>query len=129
MADQAVADQALSIEAIARPLIAQCRRDIAAAWAQVESAREVLGRSRWLVERWTDLSRMGAAHGIERIDLSDRSEAARIGMFVGIEPEAGRRARRKRIGRSRPLPKSSAQHSSKTRLKPDPTLDFARARG
>lgn len=106
MADQAVADQALSVEAIARPLIAQCRRDIAAAWAQVEAAREVLGRSRWLVERWTDPSWMGAAHGIERIDLSDRSEAARIGMFVGIEPAT---RRRKRSGRSPAPPKSSAQ--------------------
>ena len=33
---------------IARPLIEQCRRDIAAAWAQIEAAREVLGSGLWL---------------------------------------------------------------------------------
>lgn len=100
-----MADEAVSVETIARPLIEQCRRDIASAWAQIEAAREVLSRGRWLIERWAERSRM--AHGTEKVDLSDRSEAARIGMFVTVEPEThGRRGRRDRGGGKHALRKS-----------------------
>jgi hypothetical protein len=55
MAGQTPTEQALielsPIEA-AKPIIAQCRRDIAAAWAQVEAAREALRQTRIVQERW-----------------------------------------------------------------------------
>ena len=35
-------------------IIAQCRRDIEAAWTQVQAARDVLRRSRPLQERWKE---------------------------------------------------------------------------
>jgi len=35
-------------------VIAQCRRDIASAWSQVEAARDVLRRSRALQQRWSE---------------------------------------------------------------------------
>ena len=85
-----MADQAVSIEALARPLIEQCHRDIAAAWAQIEAAREVLKRGRWLVERWAEHSRLDEANESARLHSFGRSEAARIGMFVTVEPEAHR---------------------------------------
>ena len=43
MADQTIAQ-----------VIAQCRRDIASAWSQVEAARDVLRRSRALQQRWSE---------------------------------------------------------------------------
>ena len=42
---------------LARPLIEQCRRDIAAAWEQVEAGRRILARSRWLLKRWAEQAR------------------------------------------------------------------------
>jgi hypothetical protein len=124
-----MAEQVVSIETMARPLIEQCRREIAAAWVQVEAAREVLKRNRWLIGRWSEHGRLDEANESVRLSSFDRSEAARIGMFVGIEPEGRRRVRRKRSDRSPAPLKRSAQHASKTRLKPDRTLDFVRARG
>ena len=89
-----MADQPCLVEAIARPLIEQCRREIAAAWVQIEAAREVLERGRWLVERWAERCRADESNERARLKSSDRSEAARIGMFVTVEPEIRRRARR-----------------------------------
>src|SRR5262245_45246819 len=52
MADQAlIANSASTADTVAQ-IIAQCRRDIEAAWAHVEAARQVLRRSRWLYEHW-----------------------------------------------------------------------------
>jgi hypothetical protein len=39
---------------LARPIIAQCRREIEAGWQHVEAARNVLRGSLWLVTRWRD---------------------------------------------------------------------------
>jgi hypothetical protein len=39
---------------IAKPIIAQCRREIAAGLAQVEAARAELKRTRALHERWAE---------------------------------------------------------------------------
>jgi len=52
-----MANQALTVDSVAAAdtvaqIIAQCRRDIEAAWVHVEAARQVLRRSRWLYERW-----------------------------------------------------------------------------
>jgi len=46
---------------IATPIIAQCRREIAAAWSQVEAARTELKRTRVLHERWSELMKTAAA--------------------------------------------------------------------
>jgi hypothetical protein len=50
----------LPIEA-ARPIIAQCRREIAAGWTQVEAARAELKRTRVMHERWSELMEAAAA--------------------------------------------------------------------
>jgi hypothetical protein len=75
-------DRADPFETIARPLIQQCRREIGAAWVQIEAAREGLRRSRWLLAVWEEQRRKGDVYWKTRPDLSGRSEAARIGMFV-----------------------------------------------
>jgi hypothetical protein len=46
---------------IAEPIIAQCRREIAAGWIQVEAARNELKRTRVLHERWSELMKAAAA--------------------------------------------------------------------
>jgi hypothetical protein len=45
---------------MAKPIIAQCRREIAAAWTQVEAARTELKRTRVLHERWRELMKAAA---------------------------------------------------------------------
>jgi hypothetical protein len=89
-----MAEQVVSVEAMARPLIEQCRREIAAAWVQIEAARGVLKRGRWLIERWAEHSRLDEPHESARLVSFGRSEAARIGMFVNVETETRRRGRR-----------------------------------
>jgi hypothetical protein len=79
-------DRVDSFETIARPLIQQCRREIGAAWVQVEAAREGLRRGRWLLAVWEEQRRKGDLYWKSRTDLSSRSEAARIGMFVPSHP-------------------------------------------
>ena len=86
--------------ALARPFIEQCHREIEVAWLQIEAAREVLARGRWLLARWSEQSRVEKSIGGARPGSFERSEAARIGMFVMVEPEIRRhRKRRKRSGR------------------------------
>jgi hypothetical protein len=46
---------------IAQPIIAQCRREIAAGWTQIEAARAELKRTRALHERWRELMKAAAA--------------------------------------------------------------------
>jgi hypothetical protein len=46
---------------MAEPIIAQCRREIAAGWTQVEAARNELKRTRVLHERWSELMKAAAA--------------------------------------------------------------------
>jgi len=83
-----------SVDALARQLITQCRREIEAAWAHIEAAREILRQGRWLLERWAEQTRIGEPTENARLASSARSEAARIGMFVLLEPEPPRRSRR-----------------------------------
>ena len=91
--------QSHPVEAIARPLIEQCRREIAAAWVQIEAANEMLARGRWLLARWREQPRMDEAKENARLASSGRSEAARLGAFVMVEPEKwAQRGRRVRIG-------------------------------
>jgi hypothetical protein len=80
------------VGALAQPFIEQCRREIAAAWTHIEAAREMLKRGRWLLARWAEQRKWLEAKESARLDASNRSEAARIGMFVSVEP-APRRTR------------------------------------
>src|SRR5262245_31949779 len=112
-----MADQVVSTEAMARPLIEQCRREIAAAWVQVEAAREVLKRNRWLIERWSEHGRLDEANESARLSSFDRSEAARIGMFVGIGTQTHRRhERRTRAGGSHGSRRGPIRSTSRSRL-------------
>ena len=71
------------VEAIAREAIVQCRREIELAWAQVEAAKEVLRRGRWLLARWAAQAQTA---GDNRPSPSRRrSEAATRGMFVAVD--------------------------------------------
>jgi hypothetical protein len=83
-----------SVDALARQLITQCRREIEAAWAHIEAAKEILRQGRWLLKRWAEQDRIGELRENARLASSARSEAARIGMFVLLEPETRRRSRR-----------------------------------
>ncbi len=56
-------DQTYSVEAAARQIIEQCRRDIEAAMLQIEAARAILAGSRWLLERWEQRRRADAITG------------------------------------------------------------------
>ena len=60
LAIQESAIQESPIEA-AKPIIAQCRRDIAAGWTHVDAAREQLKRTRLVHERWAEQIRVVAA--------------------------------------------------------------------
>jgi hypothetical protein len=111
-----MAEQVVSTEAMARPLIEQCRREISAAWVHIEAAREVLKRGRWLIERWAEHSRLDEANESARLVSFGRSEAARIGMFVTVEPEIhSRRGRRIRTRRGNLLRMGSTRSTSHTR--------------
>ncbi len=50
-----------SVRLLAREMIEQCRREIAAGWEQVEAGRRILDRSAWLLQRWADLARRARA--------------------------------------------------------------------
>jgi len=82
-----------SVDALARQIITQCRREIEAAWAHIEAAKEILRHGRWLLERWAAQGRSGEPTENARLASPARSEAARIGMFVLLEPETRRRPR------------------------------------
>ena|SRR5262249_33271489 len=70
-ANQASATQASPIEA-AEPIIAQCRREIAAGWTHVNAARADLDRTRELHERWAEQIRaIAAAMAAEAATMSE----------------------------------------------------------
>ena len=60
-----MAEQPFSLEALARPIIVQCRCEIEAARIHIEAGKEILRRSRWLMARWeSQRSDEGAATAI-----------------------------------------------------------------
>jgi hypothetical protein len=68
---QESAIQASPIEA-AKPIIAQCRREISAGWTHVDAARAELERTRVLHERWAEQIRaVAAAMAAEAATISE----------------------------------------------------------
>jgi hypothetical protein len=64
MADESPSQKSPTQESpieIAKPIIAQIRREIAAGLTQVEAARAELKRTRVLHERWSELMKVAAA--------------------------------------------------------------------
>jgi hypothetical protein len=89
-----VAEPTPIVEAIARPLIEDCRSDIAAAGLHIEAMRRILARSRWLVARWDERRRQDAITGGMHLPAYDAGKASG---FIEIEErEEPRRRRRKR---------------------------------
>jgi anti-sigma-K factor RskA len=85
-----------TLEALSRPIIAQCRREVDLGWQHVEAARAVLAKSRWLMARWeTQLAAIEA----EIVTVAPRAE-----MFVFIEEpkRAAKRRHSRRKSRLRP---------------------------
>ena len=88
-----MADQIYSVEAVARQIVDECRRDIEAAALHIAAAKAILASSRWLLGRWEERQRADAVTGGLRLPAFD---AARAGMFASVAPEEPRRRGRKR---------------------------------
>jgi len=89
-----VAEQPTLVEAIARRIIEECRRDIAAARLHIEAMRGILAGSNWLLAKWEERRREDAITGGLRLPAFD---AVKASGFVEVgEPEAPRRQRRRR---------------------------------
>ena len=81
------------VEAIARRIIEECRREIAAAELHIASMRAILAKSRWLVARWDARRREDAVTGGIHLPAYDTMRASG---FVDVEEAEPRRHRRRR---------------------------------
>jgi hypothetical protein len=88
-----VAEPIHTIEAIARPIIEECRRDIAAAGLHIEAMRAILSKSRRLVATWDARWREDAVTGGMHLPAYD---AMRASGFVDVEEAAEPPRRRRR---------------------------------
>ena len=71
LSSQELSAQESPIEA-AKPIIAQCRREISAGWTHVDAARAQLERTRVVHERWAEQMRaVAAAIAAEAATLSE----------------------------------------------------------
>jgi hypothetical protein len=96
-ANQQSASKASPIEA-AEPIIAQCRREIAAGWTHVDAARAELERTRVLHERWAEQIRaVAAAMAAEAATMSEElsHDRPRSEGFVMVPALKRRRNRRR----------------------------------
>jgi hypothetical protein len=84
-------NQSLPLNPLGRDLIAQIRRDLAAAWEHVEAGRAILSRSAWLLARWREQTAAG-----EPSLVPAPGRVSMAGMFVEIEEERPRRRRPRR---------------------------------
>jgi len=92
-----VAEQTPFVEAIARRLIDECRRDIAAARLHIEAARAILAGSRWLLATWEERRRADAVTGGIRLPAYDELKASGfIEIQEAAQPRGHRRRRRAR---------------------------------
>jgi hypothetical protein len=72
-------------------LIEQCRREIAAGWEQIDAARELLNRTRWLLDRWA-AQRLASQPTVYKTHSFDELG----GIFVPVKPVKPPRRRRRR---------------------------------
>ena len=82
----------------AKPIIAQCRREIAAGWTHVDAARAELERTRVLHERWAEQIRaVAAAIAAEAASMSEElsHDRPRSEGFVMVPALKRRRNRRR----------------------------------
>ena len=82
----------------AKPIIAQCRRDIAAGWTHVDAAREQLKRTRVVHERWAEQIRaVAAAMAAEATTVSEElsHDRPRSEGFVMVPALKRNRSRRR----------------------------------
>ena len=89
-----MAEQPTLVEAIARRIIDECRRDIEAARLHIEAMRAILAGSRWLLGKWEERRREDAVTGGLRLPAYD---AVKASGFVEVEEAQAPRRR----GRSR----------------------------
>jgi len=88
-----VAEQPPTVEAIARRVIEECRREIEAARLHIEAMGRILAGSRWLMARWEERKREDAVTGGFRLPAYDAMKASG---FVTIEEREEPRKRRRR---------------------------------
>jgi len=88
-----VAEPTPFVEALARRLIQECRRDIEAARLQIEAMRAILSGSRWLIARWDKRRRDDAVTGGLRLPVYN---AAKASGFIEIQEPTHRRMRRRK---------------------------------
>jgi hypothetical protein len=81
------------VEAIARRIIEECRREIAAAGLHIEAMRAILSRSRWLLAKWDERRREDSVTGGIHLPAY---EAGRASGFVDVEEASPRRRRRRK---------------------------------
>jgi hypothetical protein len=89
-----VAEQTTLVEAIARRIIDECRRDIEAARLHIEAMRAILAGSRWLLGKWEERQRDDAVTGGIRLPAYDTVRAS--GFVEGEEAGTSRRRGRRR---------------------------------
>jgi len=88
----------------AKPIIAQCRREISAGWTHVDAARAELERTRVLHERWAEQIRavaaaMAAEAGTISEELShDRPRSEGFVMVPALKLKRNRNRRRSASG-------------------------------
>jgi hypothetical protein len=71
------------VSPLARQLIEQCQREIAAGWEQIEAGRRILARSRWLLQRWAKQARAPYAPPV-------KTQRPMGGTFEPVESETPR---------------------------------------
>jgi hypothetical protein len=89
-----VAEPTPIVEAIARRLVDECRRDIVAAELHIAAMRRILAGSRWLAAKWEERRREDAVTGGIRLPAYDAMKAS--GFITIEEREEPRRRRRRR---------------------------------
>jgi hypothetical protein len=109
-----MSDATMSPEMLARQAIERCRRDIEIAWTHIETARVLLRRSRWMLERWIAESKANTAAGRpEQESLAAPVDAPAVHRHRGH-----RRRKRAAISRRRGIVHRGSAHVRRLRGSP-----------
>ena len=85
-------DQVHGVDSTVR-LIERCRSEIAAGWQQIAAARQLLLRTRWLLDRWAAQRPVVDAQPGDCGTQSRGPDEIFVGMFVLVKPDKLRRRR------------------------------------